>query len=437
MNRIIIIGNGFDLAHNLKTGYKDFINDYWATVEEGVYDKYWRLLDQQYGGAKHPLNDYEDQFIKIEKEYDQTRVNKVCSFYKDKKDNPLGKLHTLIDDHNNDPSANVTVHLKFKNHFFERISNQCSPENWVDIENEYYNALKKLLLEEDPQKQAKSVRKLNKEFDDVKNLLGSYLTKITENTEIAKHQSIENAFSCCVEFDDIATYKKTEFVNSIFSDISFMDDITWDADREKDSQYSCLSIEEAKIYFIEKHCKQKTFKERFCIPCTLILNFNYTKTAEKLYTDENFNEIINIHGELNSENNPIIFGYGDELDDDYKKIEKLQNNDFLENIKSIQYHQTRNYKKLLNFIASGPYQIFIMGHSCGNSDRTLLNTLFEHDNCLSIKVFYYQIDKKTNDYADKIKNISRNFNNKSNMRDIVVNRENCSPLVPIETEVAE
>ena len=36
MNRIIIIGNGFDLAHNLKTGYKDFINDYWDTVEEGI-----------------------------------------------------------------------------------------------------------------------------------------------------------------------------------------------------------------------------------------------------------------------------------------------------------------------------------------------------------------------------------------------------------------
>lgn len=51
MNRIIIIGNGFDLAHNLKTGYKDFINDYWATIEEGIYDKYWRLLDQQYGGV--------------------------------------------------------------------------------------------------------------------------------------------------------------------------------------------------------------------------------------------------------------------------------------------------------------------------------------------------------------------------------------------------
>ena len=89
MNRIIIIGNGFDLAHNLKTGYKDFINDYWATVEEGIYDKYWRLLDQQYGGGgKHPLNDYEDQFIKIKKEYDKAGVNKGLSSYKGHRERP-------------------------------------------------------------------------------------------------------------------------------------------------------------------------------------------------------------------------------------------------------------------------------------------------------------------------------------------------------------
>ena len=182
MNRIIIIGNGFDLAHNLKTGYKDFINDYWATVEEGIYDKYWRLLDQQYGGGKHPLNDYEDQFIKIKKEYDKAGVNKGLSSYKE--DSPLWKLHTLIDEHNNDPSSNVTVHLKFKNHFFERISHQCSLVNWVDIENEYYSVLKELLQEENPQKQNESIRTLNKEFDDVKRLLEKYLTEIIEKTEI-------------------------------------------------------------------------------------------------------------------------------------------------------------------------------------------------------------------------------------------------------------
>jgi hypothetical protein len=29
MNRIILIGNGFDLAHGLKTNYKDFIDWFW------------------------------------------------------------------------------------------------------------------------------------------------------------------------------------------------------------------------------------------------------------------------------------------------------------------------------------------------------------------------------------------------------------------------
>ena len=163
----------------------------------------------------------------------------------------------------------------------------------------------------------------------------------------------------------------------------------------------------------------------------LLLNFNYTNTAERLYTKEGYYEIINIHGELNNKNNPMIFGYGDELDDDYKTIEKLQDNDFLENIKSINYHKTRNYRRLLDFIHSGLYQVFVMGHSCGNSDRTLLNTLFEHDNCVSVKVFYHQIEAGKDDYSNIIRNISRNFNDKARMRDTVVNWEDCSPLVPL------
>ena len=29
MNRLVIIGNGFDMAHGLKASYMDFINWYW------------------------------------------------------------------------------------------------------------------------------------------------------------------------------------------------------------------------------------------------------------------------------------------------------------------------------------------------------------------------------------------------------------------------
>ena len=34
MNRIVLIGNGFDLAHGLKTSYADFINWYWEQWKE-------------------------------------------------------------------------------------------------------------------------------------------------------------------------------------------------------------------------------------------------------------------------------------------------------------------------------------------------------------------------------------------------------------------
>lgn len=442
MNRIIIIGNGFDLAHNLKTGYRDFIDDYWVTVEETVYDKYWRCLDQQYG-TKSTLGNYEDEFVSIEKGYGRTEVDKVSSLYKE--DNPFGNLCALIDSYNNIPNTEVTVSLKFKNRFFERISTHCSLVDWVDIENEYYNALKELLLEESYQKQGESIRLLNKEFDDVKSLLENYLIKVTQCTELKKYQSIQNAFSSSVEFSEIATCKQTMYVDSIFTNMNAYPDPEFE--REKRIiflQYALRLEDEKRKFFIEKNINNECFKKKYLAPKTLILNFNYTKTAEKLYAENGNDEIINIHGELNNENNPIIFGYGDELDDDYKKIEGLQNNDFLENIKSIKYHQTRNYRDLLRFIASGPYQIFVMGHSCGNSDRTLLNTLFEHNNCLSIKVYYYQYKEKTDNvekyydnYADIIKNISRKFNNKSNMRDILVNKEDCLPLVPAEKEVAQ
>lgn len=36
MNRIILIGNGFDKAHGMLTGYTDFINNYWENVGRDI-----------------------------------------------------------------------------------------------------------------------------------------------------------------------------------------------------------------------------------------------------------------------------------------------------------------------------------------------------------------------------------------------------------------
>ena len=38
MNRIILIGNGFDLAHGMKTSYKSFIDDYWTNTITAIQE---------------------------------------------------------------------------------------------------------------------------------------------------------------------------------------------------------------------------------------------------------------------------------------------------------------------------------------------------------------------------------------------------------------
>jgi hypothetical protein len=142
-----------------------------------------------------------------------------------------------------------------------------------------------------------------------------------------------------------------------------------------------------------------------------------------------YNNLINyIHGKLNEN---IVFGFGDEMDEDYKFIEDMDDNEFLRYFKSFQYVQNSNYKNVLKHVDSGWFEVFIMGHSCGLSDRTLLNTIFEHENCRSIKVFYYKNGAYDN-YTEIIQNISRHFNDKKLMRTKIVEKTLCEPMPQIQ-----
>lgn len=96
---------------------------------------------------------------------------------------------------------------------------------------------------------------------------------------------------------------------------------------------------------------------------------------------------------------------------------------------SIRYLETPNYRNVLSFLESEPFQVLIMGHSCGNSDRTLLNTIFEYKNCVFIKPYYYIKEDGTDNYIELVQNISRNLTDMKLMRDRVVNKTQCEPLV--------
>lgn len=440
MNRIIVIGNGFDKAHGLATGYKDFIDSYWKDFWNNIYGEYsyWQMRTY---GVVHAPRSYEDDFVFFDvfnHKSDRASIPKVPQPCLNSYGKVMGFLSRLNEkkecaEDYKECRFTGSVRLIFKNKFFEHVSNRCSLTNWVDIENEYYEKLKDLLEENDTLKRNEKVRKLNQEFKAIKKSLETYLTRIVEQADLKPIDSIQEAFDTLIDFEEVAHSKQDLFFRSIMEYMAAIDeDVTMDGEIEEDPSYHRLPTrDEMNKYYLKEKLKIDSFRKVYCKPYkTLFLNFNYTSLADSLYESPE-KEVINIHGQLNNEHNPMIFGYGDELDEDYKRIEKLQDNDFLENVKSVCYNETSNYRNLLGFIESAPYQMFVMGHSCGNSDCTLLNTLFEHRNCISVKVYYHQREDGSDDYSQLVRNLSRNFNNKTIMRDMVVNKEKCQPLVPI------
>jgi len=406
MNRLVIIGNGFDLAHGLPTSYKHLIDDFWKNLGEYYnYDLVKRII---YFNTND--RDFRDYYCYDLKNYDDF-IKRMTKNFNDFKLNFDRKKIEV-----NDNKGISLFH--FKNQFF-KILCEKSIENWVDIENTYYDILKERAKGSFVKNNYPwDVEQLNEEFEQVKNLLEIYLNKKVINNynlDFTKNHDIDwnriyNALKPISLFSNEENVLK-EFIN--FDDVNK----------------------------VKEHFKKERNEE--IVNNLYFLNFNYTPIA-KIYSDllgkdDRIESTINfIHGEINNtKENRINFGFGDEMDDDYKIIENINDNEYLKNFKSFQYLQNSNYSSLLNYIDSDKFQVVIMGHSCGLSDRTLLNTIFEHNNCRSIKVCYYQwIDEKTREtkdnYTEIIQNISRHFNKKKLMREKIVNKTLCKPLPQIQ-----
>ena len=79
----------------------------------------------------------------------------------------------------------------------------------------------------------------------------------------------------------------------------------------------------------------------------------------------------------------------------------------------------------MSYIDSAPYIVYIVGHSCGLSDRVLLNEIFEHKNCEKIEIFYYVRKDGNDNFKEITQEISRHFKpqNKNMMRRKVGNKD--------------
>ena len=160
MNRIILIGNGFDLAHGLKTRYADFIDWFWKEEMKDFCPSKDKK-DNEPQQKKNIGNAYEDDFIKA----------KIDNW------TDVGKFKKQIEE--------------YRNNFLRVIEQSRNTHNWADIEELYFEELikaKNIYLElknRDKKEDAElSVKKLNDDFDKIKYKLREYLQQEYENLEL-------------------------------------------------------------------------------------------------------------------------------------------------------------------------------------------------------------------------------------------------------------
>lgn len=137
----------------------------------------------------------------------------------------------------------------------------------------------------------------------------------------------------------------------------------------------------------------------------IAINFNYTNTLN--HYSEHFNDIINIHGQMDDSKNPIIFGYAASIDETFDLLKK-NDNSYIKNIKQYEYLSTTNYGRIKTHLLEPALKnVLIFGHSCGLSDRMILRDILEDQKVLKIFNFYY--NDMTN-HKIKLININRTTN---------------------------
>jgi len=429
INRLILIGNGFDLAHGLKTSFYDFIN---FIVYETVL--YLETGINNLLGIDNNLFETDDD----------VRVNYGCllSFIRNSK--PLipsvGRNDRIIEKIQEIPDK-IEEKYDVEYNYIEKYSSLFDENFWMDTIN--------YLLELQIHGNITTIR-IKNQLDNTlsgKKLLKNKLFEIIFKNAIPRNEKSKNWGG--IEHDFYQTllyvdkiYEGTnshekidklnkEFQNILESFIYYMKSIVSEQKPRTMKKIEKHLYQPIKIKELSINLAKKIYQEPIIVNENLFLSFNYTNTIEEYITKypEKWREkYIQIHGNLNDNLKSIIFGYGDEMDGSYKELEDKNDNRYLKYSKSLRYLFNDNYKKLLNFLENDMYQVYIWGHSCATSDRVLLQTIFEHKNCISIKPFYYQDENGMDNFDDICANISRSFSNKKKLRDLVVSKEYCTTL---------
>lgn len=400
---ILVLGNGFDLAHGLPTKYMDFLEfckriDVIYTSKKNYtlegFEKGYLLKWNTREGIKEFLrNDFTN-------EKQETEEEKLKSY----------DIFTCIQD-------NIWI-----DYFFE--CNMHNNENWIDFEEEISKVIQSL---------DGDVNKNNVQFDDViGELSDDFLrNKYSEYTYIndgymkfldAKHES------------NTITYKQIR------------DKLQNDLNRLVRALeiYLSICIENIDCKWISPDIQQIVCEEdeREKVKyATNVVCFNYTNTYEKLYLnyigqyEDGFINFIHGKADMNNsiEKNNMVLGIDEYLPEDrrnkdvefiafkkfYQRIHKQTGCEYKEWVDDIEDDEKNIPKEfrsqIKNAISNGyviesfkdiMHNLYIFGHSLDVTDRDILRDLILHDN-VHTTIFYLNKEVMGQQIANLVKVIGQ------------------------------
>ena len=153
LNRLIIVGNGFDLAHGMKTDYCSFMLSFIKEWFREATSSATKTADRGYGYVKSQISNYD---ISSWNSFEDFKIwivqNRNVSNYIYPSPHHIQYKFTWYID-----AFLSFIILKF-----------CDLE-WVDIENAYYEHLKQIRIINDRERKIANLSSINKVMEDLRN----------------------------------------------------------------------------------------------------------------------------------------------------------------------------------------------------------------------------------------------------------------------------
>ncbi len=422
---ILIIGNGFDLAHGMKTKYSDFLETLYfynlkgklseSILEEKEIEKINTskecskkieelnerinkiFLKEDISAskvAKEMLREKNkilrsiEKLEEVKKYYEKVSIDKISK---------IEKLEEIKDDISNNVWCNYLYDIYNKN--------QMRGENWIDFEKEIRDI----------------IEIIDKHENNLKNnIILSKIEKLIED-EIMDREKLKKVYNFIDYYLLLHTITKGEKENYDISNINFSyylrrDTLQIFLKKIYDDLNKFINYLEIYLLELEKDTFNLRSKDIQNLKIDKVLCFNYTHTFSKLYDKENKKEICYIHGEIEENReakfNNMVLGI-DEYYDDERKNTNTNFNIFKKFTQRIIKKTDLKYRDWLEYMdkenhayAKGYgyfiHNIYVFGHSLDITDKDILKDFIDKEYVLTT-IYYYDKQQQTQQVANLVK----------------------------------